>query len=491
MALPLLSGCVQPPTATPAAEALPVLGPADGVAGCPRGAPAQWPIDLGAVDGRAGYSTWRADPLSHIPPPPPTEDADLELAQLQDLARTRTEAQVAHALAVEAEPVTAQWTRLLLQMVTEHDTSDGKGSPPRQARKMAILETVMWDTLVVTLQAQACYRRPAPAQTDPSLAALFVDEARASYPSLHAAVASAAATTLASLYPAEAGRFEPLAREIGESRMVAGVARQSDIDAAWALGDAIAREALAQRRADGSDELVVPPPRPAGSCAWQETPPDYGTALDTDWGHVTPFLLPSGDALRPPAPLDCDSEAYVAQVRALYDASLSLTTEQRAAAHRWAGSPPLQWLGLGLEAVLAADLGSIETSRLMAHLAVALADAGIIAWDTKYAYWTERPFDAVRRLVDPEWAPPVATPPFPGYVSGHATFSAASAHVLGVFLPEERARFDSLAAEARDSRFWGGIHLAQDNEVGFAMGGELGRLVAARAFPSTGSTQSS
>ena len=41
-------------------------------------------------------------------------------------------------------------------------------------------------------------------------------------------------------------------------------------------------------------------------------------------------------------------------------------------------------------------------------------DAFIAAWDAKFVYWSERPDQAIRRMVDPNWSPLIATPPFPG-----------------------------------------------------------------------------
>ena len=86
----------------------------------------------------------------------------------------------------------------------------------------------------------------------------------------------------------------------------------------------------------------------------------------------------------------------------------------------------------------------------------ALLDAGIAAWDAKRAYDSPRPITAIRflfarqpvrawagpnhgtRVIDgADWRPYQAdsflTPPFPEYVSGHSTFSAAAAEILARF----------------------------------------------------------
>jgi membrane-associated phospholipid phosphatase len=81
------------------------------------------------------------------------------------------------------------------------------------------------------------------------------------------------------------------------------------------------------------------------------------------------------------------------------------------------------------------------------------------------------------------WSPLLATPPFPGYISGHAATSAASATVLGRFFPESAARLRRLAADAAISRLYAGIHFRADVEQGVKLGLRVGRAalrVAAR-----------
>jgi hypothetical protein len=108
-----------------------------------------------------------------------------------------------------------------------------------------------------------------------------------------------------------------------------------------------------------------------------------------------------------------------------------------------------------------------------------------------------------------EWVPyqrkSFNTPPFPGYVSGHSTFSRAAAEVLaaftgtaffpgglgsftapaGTFLsfedgPEEDvvlqwATYFDAADQAGQSRLWGGIHVPEDDFTGRLVGVECGR----------------
>jgi len=98
-------------------------------------------------------------------------------------------------------------------------------------------------------------------------------------------------------------------------------------------------------------------------------------------------------------------------------------------------------------------------------LAMTMADAFIACWDTKYTYWTKRPF-----MRDPAIQSSIAAPTFPSYTSGHATVSAAAATVLGHYFPDQASRWMAMAQEAKDSRLWSGIHFPVDNDRGFGMG---------------------
>jgi hypothetical protein len=88
-----------------------------------------------------------------------------------------------------------------------------------------------------------------------------------------------------------------------------------------------------------------------------------------------------------------------------------------------------------------------EIARLFALVNVALADAGIASWDSKFFYQYWRPVTAIRAESDPNFYPlgapatntagPNFTPPFPAYTSGHATFGGALFQMLRHFWPDE------------------------------------------------------
>lgn len=113
-----------------------------------------------------------------------------------------------------------------------------------------------------------------------------------------------------------------------------------------------------------------------------------------------------------------------------------------------------------------------------------------------------------------EWIPyqrrTFVTPAFPGFVSGHSTFSRSAAEVLTQLTGSEYfpggiggyvldpgwltfeagptttvelqwARYYDAADQAGQSRLWGGIHVRQDDFVGRTVGDDVGRLAIMKA----------
>jgi membrane-associated phospholipid phosphatase len=102
-------------------------------------------------------------------------------------------------------------------------------------------------------------------------------------------------------------------------------------------------------------------------------------------------------------------------------------------------TPPGHWNAIAGQVAQSAGNSWGENARLFAELNAALGDAAIVAWDAKYTYEFWRPIIAIQQAdldgneqttADPNWSPLLITPPFPEYISGHSTFSAAAAKVL-------------------------------------------------------------
>lgn len=269
----------------------------------------------------------------------------------------------------------------------------------------------------------------------------------------------------------------------------------------------IAARAVARAATDGASAAGTPRPVDGsdGRPRWTAIAADGSTIqpLLPSFGQVKPVV--EANALvraRPPQLTDDDWRAYFARFNA------PLSEAEVRCARFWADgpgtfTPPGHWNAIASECASAARLSAAEAAELFALVNAALHDAGVVCWETKYTHGGERPFQAAKRLGIP-FEPLLPTPPFPGYTSGHATFSAAAAEVLGRFFDDrgniedlrkllaghsqlESSRqairdartagemFSVLAQEAADSRILGGIHIAEDGVEGVRIGREIGR----------------
>ncbi|NOT96865.1 MAG: phosphatase PAP2 family protein, partial [Nitrospira sp.] len=286
------------------------------------------------------------------------------------------------------------------------------------------------------------------------------------------------------------------------------------------LGQSIANAIIAIRATDGWNDFVdyVPGNQPG---QWQETGPLFDVALLPQWADLTPFAMASPDQFRPAGPPALDSAAYAAalnEVKALGAATGSTrTAEQTQIARFWADgsgtyTPPGHWNQIAEQIALQQGNSLSANARLFSQLNVALADAGISAWNTKYAYEFWRPITAIQQadldgnaltIQDSNWTSLLITPPFPEYISGHSTFSGAAAEILtSVFgnvpfsttslgLPAVQRSFTSFeqaAQEAGRSRIYGGIHFEFSNQDGLTSGKSLAQYVLDR-FTVTTDTQ--
>jgi membrane-associated phospholipid phosphatase len=108
-------------------------------------------------------------------------------------------------------------------------------------------------------------------------------------------------------------------------------------------------------------------------------------------------------------------------------------------------------------------------ARTFALLNMAMHDAAVSCWDTKFAYFNPRPSQ-----LDPDIRTVIGLPNFPSYISGHSTYSAAAADVLSYIFPSAAATFDAMKEEAAISRLYAGIHYRSDIDVGKSVGRRVG-----------------
>lgn len=440
--------------------------------------------------GAGRWKTWETELGDMTVAPPPAMGSAqfaVEVADVHAAQAARTPQQVQAAQRWGSGAATGPWTEVLLGMIERHSTSPAL-NPPRIARLIAIFQTAMSDAMVIAWNAKYCHQRPAPSMVSPLVDPAVPVPPAPSYPSEHATAAGVAAVLLPAFFPGEpVSGVEAMAWEAALSRVWAGASYRSDVNAGLTLGRAVGRAALAARADDGWNAVWDGSGRIEGECNWKPTPPAFRQdPLEPLWGEVRPWVMSSGDQFRPPPPPACDDDEYIAAAYDLYVASGQLTDRQKEIAEYWAGdpgseTPPGMNLRIGLEAAERHGLNTMREARLLAHVGAAIADAGIAAWDAKFHYWSDRPVTTIRRMWDPAWTSYIGTPPFPGYVSGHSTFSGATAELLSLWFPQDKVMHRALATDAAMSRFYGGIHPRYDNEIGLEVGGQVGRRAFERA----------
>jgi len=243
-----------------------------------------------------------------------------------------------------------------------------------------------------------------------------------------------------------------------------------------------------------SQQIYVPP---SGEGQWVATPPAFAPALLPWWGDVRPFVLKTGSTCaappHPPYSESPDSDFYKEGME-VYQISSKATQEQRQVSLYWADDPLKTPTPAGHWAFIANDLLRLQKADLaqvahtMVRLNLAMADAFVASWKTKYTTHLMRPVTYVQLVIDSNWVPTLMhTPPFPEYPSGHSVQSSAAAGILDAALganqpfvdnthndrgwgPRTFTSFKAAADEAAISRMYAGIHFRSGIEGGKVQG---------------------
>ena len=203
-----------------------------------------------------------------------------------------------------------------------------------------------------------------------------------------------------------------------------------------AHGQAVATAILDWAATDGfsthNNCPYVPAPVPG---AWEPTSPLNPNPLQPCWGMIRPMVLTSGGECTPqghPAFSIAASDFYAAGLE-VYNVGLGLTLEQKTIADYWSdgpgatGTPPGHWIAIVSQIARKDGLSLAAAAEAYARVGIAVHDAFIQCWNTKYIANLQRPVTYINDNIDPGWRPYIATPSFPSYTSGHSTQSGAAA----------------------------------------------------------------
>ena len=376
-----------------------------------------------------------------------------------------------------------------------HAIKTQKTAPPMAARNLAILHASIFDAVNGIKQPHEQHYHSYLVKTHAN-----------GHASEEAAISAAAHKVMVTLFPDGTAQFyqyfvNALAELPNDRARQAGVA--------W--GELVARTILAARVNDGAAANVpyTPGVNPGD---WAPTSPGLKPALYPQWPQLACFAMVSGAQFRPPTPPRLETVTYATDFnltkRLGATHSTDRTAEQTLIANFWADgagtvTPPGHWNVIAQDVSKQRHLTQDQNARMFALLNLSLADAGVVAWDAKYAFNYWRPITAIRNAdrdtnaateKDAAWTPLLVTPPFPEYISGHSTFSGAAATVLARFFGTDRMTFvagsegvpgvtrtflsfSQAAAEAGVSRIYGGIHFMSANTQGLHAGAQLGNYV--------------
>ncbi len=282
------------------------------------------------------------------------------------------------------------------------------------------------------------------------------------------------------------------------------------------LGVAIAKEIFEYSKTDGGHEgykrnFPADYKVPVGMCFWEPTENKQKIPMQPYWGNNRTFSAASANIPLPEpkkASFETSSE-FFKEYKAVYLKNKSLTQAEKEISVWWADdpsetfTPPGHSYSIAKIALKTSNSKLAKATEVFAKTGMAVADAFVLCWKSKYTYMNIRPYNYVREAIDPQWIPFWPAPPFPGFSSGHSTQSAAAAIALeSVFGPnfefidntwEGRAKdakrnvefkarkmksFWQAAEESALSRFYGGIHTKMDNDLGLVHGKKIGENIA-------------
>ncbi|WP_338877468.1 vanadium-dependent haloperoxidase (plasmid) [Spirosoma sp. SC4-14] len=249
--------------------------------------------------------------------------------------------------------------------------------------------------------------------------------------------------------------------------------------------------------------------------SWYPTPPGYYAPVEPYFNTVRPFTLDTCSQFKPVPPVPFSStrgSEFYALMDSCYQTGLDLNEEQKQVAAFWDCnpfalennghllygvkkiSPGAHWLGITGIACEKAEMSFPMAMKIHTVVSVGLMDSFIACWDEKFRSNRIRPETAIRKYIDSDWKPFLQTPPFPEYLSGHSTISAASATVLTFYFGKDFAFTDTVekrygltdrsfnsfheaANEAAISRYYGGIHFMDAITNGLLQGEKMGEWI--------------
>lgn len=396
--------------------------------------------------------------------------------------RTLTTAAVlfGSAAAATANPV-SDWNIIAIGMPA--------GNPFNQARIMATTQLAVFEAVNAI---QGGY--------DPYLGTVVAPAGA----SADAAAIAAAHGVLKFYFPANAATLDALkATSLGA--IPDGSAKAGGV----ATGEAAAAAILATRVNDGSTPVQFYLPASNDPYQWQLTPGCSASGgVLYNWPNLRPFGIADAEAFRADPPPALTSPQYTRAFDEVKRVGSKTSTERPQdrtdVARFYAATSPAYIFSMAARQISDAEGRSmLHLARALALVNMAISDAAVASYGTKYHYTTWRPETAIHNAdidenpkteAEQGWEPFITAPCFPAYTSNHASLSGAGAEVLRRVYGEgghaitisnpavqgltyNYLTFDQLLSDIDDARVFGGIHFRFDQDAGGVLGRAVGTAV--------------
>ena len=258
-------------------------------------------------------------------------------------------------------------------------------------------------------------------------------------------------------------------------------------------GKAVATAVFNWAETDGYKNANAPYTPSTEPGKWKPTPP--AVASTPYWGNNRTIIIGSiNNTIVPGLPAYSTDPAspFYKMVKQVYDASQTLTDDQKAMALYWRDVPgvttPGHWVSIVQQVIKSKNAKLDKAVLAYALTGIAINDVFIRSFQIKYQVLTVRPNTYIREVMGhSSWNSFIGTPPHPEYISNHASISVAGAAVLEELFgknqsftdhtydfmgmaPRNYSSYMAIGLEAGISRLYAGIHYQPSIDDGTALG---------------------
>ena len=395
--------------------------------------------------------------------------------------------------------VATDWYKLQLQLVLRSNPA----VPNLGASRMfaysgiALFETVRFERDVSQSLQTQLYQMPAMPAPEKNKTYSWVIAANAAM----AGITRNLFPALTTAFSATVDSLEKIYRDKFTASVGTDIVTRSE-----AFGDSVATRIVNWSTADLYNHASDPYTIPVFAGAWLRTPPAFAAAATPYAGNCRTFLhinATGATGIPPFAYAEDPSSDYYKMVKNVYQLSKSLTADQKNITLFWndvgaaIGYTPTGHCMSILTQILDSTHASLAAAGIAyAKTGIALWDASVVCWRSKYLYNQMRPVSFIQQHMESAWLPLLATTAHPEYPAAHAFITSSIMEVMGsVFGDSYRftdhtydfrsyparsyTSFEQAANECGQSRLYGGIHYQPSIDTGHIAGKSIGKAVAA------------